>query len=285
MLPLGPTGYGDSPYQCFSAFAGNPLLISLDRLRRRRGCSSAADAATTRPAFPEREVDFGPVIDCKRRRCWRKAFAAFEKQADARAARAASTRFCARAARPGSTTSRCSWRSRTRTAAPPGTRGTAPLVARDAARARARPRASSPREIRERRVRAVAVLRAVGGACATQARAARRSRIIGDIPIFVAHDSADVWAHPELFHLDADGRPTVRGRRAARLLQRHRPAVGQPALPLGRARAQPATRWWIERLRAVLALVDLVRLDHFRGFEAYWEVPGDAPTADRGRAG
>ena len=77
------------------------------------------------------------------------------------------------------------------------------------------------------------------------------------------------------------GRRHARARRgrAARLLQRHRPALGQPALPLGRASRGTGYRWWIERFRAALGLVDLVRLDHFRGFEAYWEVPGGEPTA------
>jgi len=78
VLPLGPTGYGDSPYQCFSAFAGNPLLVSLDRLRD-EGLVSAADLEK-RPDFPEREVDFGPVIEFKGQ-LLAKAFAAFERKA------------------------------------------------------------------------------------------------------------------------------------------------------------------------------------------------------------
>ena len=109
-----------------------------------------------------------------------------------------------------------------------------------------------------------------------------RFEIMGDLPIFVAHDSADVWAQPELFRLDAR-RPADRPRRrAARLLQRHRPAVGQSAY-----------RWDVlarTRIRAggssgsapSLALVDCVRLDHFRGFEASWEVPASEPTAVNG---
>ena len=79
VLPLGPTGYGDSPYQCFSAFAGNPLLVSLERLRD-DGLLTAAQLHE-HPHFPEREVDFGPVIEWKRP-LLAKAFAAFEKRAD-----------------------------------------------------------------------------------------------------------------------------------------------------------------------------------------------------------
>ena len=116
-------------------------------------------------------------------------------------------------------------------------------------------------------------------------RAQARERgiaIMGDIPIFVAHDSADVWAHPELFQLAADGRPAFQ----AGVPPDYFSATGQLwGNPLYRwdALARTGYAWWIGRFRAVLALVDRVRLDHFRGFEACWEVPGDAPTAVEGR--
>ena len=106
--------------------------------------------------------------------------------------------------------------------------------------------------------------------------------IMGDIPIFVAHDSADVWAHPEIFHLAADGRPSFQ----AGVPPDYFSATGQLwGNPLYRwdALARTGYAWWIDRFRAVLALVDRVRLDHFRGFEAYWEVPGEAATAEHGR--
>jgi 4-alpha-glucanotransferase len=110
----------------------------------------------------------------------------------------------------------------------------------------------------------------------------RGIRILGDIPIFVAQDSADVWAHPEIFHLAADGRPSLQ----AGVPPDYFSATGQLwGNPLYRweALARTGYAWWIDRFRAVLALVDTVRLDHFRGFEAYWEVPGDAQTAVDGR--
>jgi 4-alpha-glucanotransferase len=106
--------------------------------------------------------------------------------------------------------------------------------------------------------------------------------IIGDAPIFVAHDSADVWARRQLFYLDEEGQPTV--------------VAGVPPdyfSPTGQLWGNPLYRWdalkgegykwWLERLEAVLGLVDIVRLDHFRGFAGYWEVPGDAETAEKGR--
>jgi 4-alpha-glucanotransferase len=110
-----------------------------------------------------------------------------------------------------------------------------------------------------------------------QARSNRIS-IIGDIPIFVAHDSADVWAHPELFRLDNRRRPTV----VAGVPPDYFAATGQLwGNPLydWEAMRTSGYAWWIDRLRASLRLVDLVRLDHFRGFQAYWEVPAGAATA------
>jgi 4-alpha-glucanotransferase len=110
----------------------------------------------------------------------------------------------------------------------------------------------------------------------------RGIRVLGDIPIFVSHDSADVWAHPELFHLDADGSPAL----IAGVPPDYFSATGQLwGNPLYRwdVLARSGYAWWIDRFRASLRLVDLVRLDHFRGFEAYWEIPGGEETAENGR--
>ena len=111
---------------------------------------------------------------------------------------------------------------------------------------------------------------------------ARNIRIMGDLAIFVAHDSADVWAHRELFHLDESGRPTV----VAGVPPDYFSETGQRwGNPLYRwdALAEDGYGWWIARVRQALQLVDMLRLDHFRGFEAYWEIPGDADTAVAGR--
>jgi 4-alpha-glucanotransferase len=118
---------------------------------------------------------------------------------------------------------------------------------------------------------------------ALKAEANRRGiRLIGDVPIFVAHDSADVWAQPELFYLDKCGRPTV----VAGVPPDYFSATGQLwGNPIYRWDVMRETgyRWWIERMRAALRTVDVVRLDHFRGFEAYWEVPAGDETAINGR--
>jgi 4-alpha-glucanotransferase len=106
--------------------------------------------------------------------------------------------------------------------------------------------------------------------------------IVGDIPIFVAHDSADVWAHPELFYMEADGMPSV----VAGVPPDYFSATGQLwGNPLYRwdVHAENSYAWWLERFKGVLSMVDVVRLDHFRGFVGYWEIPGDAETAIDGR--
>jgi 4-alpha-glucanotransferase len=110
----------------------------------------------------------------------------------------------------------------------------------------------------------------------------RGVKIIGDIPIFVAYDSADVWSHPDLFYLDEAGKPTL----VAGVPPDFFSATGQMwGNPLYKWDVHKATgyAWWIERMRATLALVDIVRLDHFRGFSGYWEIPAGNPTAEFGR--
>jgi 4-alpha-glucanotransferase len=274
VLPLGPTGYGDSPYQCFSAFAGNPLLVSLDLLRA-EGLVSEKDLARA-PSFPECEVDFGAVIGFKRPLLAR-AFGVFEKKAPA--ARAAAFEAFCRASESWlpdfalfmalkHANGGGAWHTWART-----------FVGRDPS-ALDRARRELAREIREVEFEQWLFFEQWA---AVRAQAHERGiAIMGDIPIFVAHDSADVWAHPGIFHLAADGTPAFQ----AGVPPDYFSATGQLwGNPLYRwdALARAGYAWWIDRFRAVLALVDRVRLDHFRGFEAYWEVPGDAATAIEGR--
>jgi 4-alpha-glucanotransferase len=107
-------------------------------------------------------------------------------------------------------------------------------------------------------------------------------KIIGDIPIFAAYDSADVWAHPELFRLDHEGVPT----HVAGVPPDYFTATGQLwGNPLYNwpFHAKQNYTWWIERVRHSFRLVDALRIDHFAGFEAYWAVPAGEPTAEHGR--
>jgi 4-alpha-glucanotransferase len=106
-------------------------------------------------------------------------------------------------------------------------------------------------------------------------------QIIGDIPIFVAFDSSDVWAHPDLFYLDKDGNPTV----VAGVPPDYFSPTGQLwGNPLYKWEVHKASgyAWWLERIRATLKLVDILRIDHFRGFAGYWEIPAGKPTAEIG---
>jgi 4-alpha-glucanotransferase len=274
ILPLGPTGYGDSPYQCFSAFAGNPLLISLDELAR-EGLLSGDDLAST-PAFPEEAVDFGAVLGFKHTLLQR-AYERFQAGAGA-AARDAFDVFRQR---------QSSWLADYALYATLKEEHDGRAWTTWEAELRDRRPAALDR-VRKERADAIRArelwqhLFALQWGAVHQACRARDIRIMGDIPIFVAHDSADVWAHPELFLLEADGRPSV----VAGVPPDYFSATGQLwGNPLYRwdVMERSGFAWWVERFRHTLRQMDLVRLDHFRGFEAYWEIPGDAETAINGR--
>jgi 4-alpha-glucanotransferase len=274
VLPLGPTGYGDSPYQCFSAFAGNPLLISLERLAE-EGLLSAGDLKKA-PPFPKHEVEFGAVIDFKRP-LLRSVCETFEKKASTRR-REAFEAFCRKEAAwlPDFALFMALKESQAGACWPAWTR---PLSTREP-EALAKAAREQAREVRAQEL--AQFLFFDQWADLRSYVHERGLRIMGDLPIFVAHDSADVWAHPELFYLAADGTPAY----VAGVPPDYFSATGQLwGNPLYRwdVLARSGYAWWIERFRSTLSRVDSVRLDHFRGFEAYWEVPGRETTAVNGR--
>ena len=274
VLPLGPTGYGDSPYQCFSAFAGNPLLVSLDVLEA-EGLLMPADLAET-PPFPEHEVDYGAVIEFKRSALAR-AFARFREHAGP-PERDAFQAFCREQA---------AWLDDFAVfMAVKAAHGGVAWTEWDREIAARRPEALERwRREKADEIEATRFTQHLFFRQWTELRRhchARHMKIMGDVPIFVAHDSADVWAHPELFQLDETGRPTV----VAGVPPDYFSATGQLwGNPLYRwdEMARTGYSWWIDRFRSTLSIVDLVRLDHFRGFEAYWEIPASAPTAATGQ--
>jgi 4-alpha-glucanotransferase len=236
VLPLGPTGYGDSPYASFSAFAGNHLLISLDRLAG-DGYLDDDDLAN-RPQFPEGRVDYGWVIH------WKipvlaKAAARF---GEARANRNEYERWIDQNA----------WwlddYTRFMTAKLP-----------------------YPEDVH--RFWQFEFFRQWND---LKAEANRRGiRIMGDMPIYVASDSADASSHPELFRTDV----------VAGVPPDYFSATGQLwGNPIYRwdVMKRKGYDWWIQRFRHTLTLFDMVRLDHFRGFEAYWQVPATEKTAING---
>jgi 4-alpha-glucanotransferase len=278
VLPLGPTGFADSPYACLSAFAGNPLLISLDALVE-TGDLSAADLASM-PPFPKRcspdAVDYGAVIACKTPLLRRAAQRFFAQATPER--RAAYERFCAENA---------SWLDDF--ALFMALKEHFHLVSwyewdTDVALRQPQALARARREL----AAGIAAHQALQFFFATQwqqvkARAnARGIQIVGDVPIFVAPDSADVWANRDLFYLDERGRPTV----VSGVPPDYFSATGQRwGNPLYRwdVMAERGYAWWIARMQAALRAVDIVRIDHFRGFVAYWEIPASEPTAIQGR--
>ena len=274
ILPLGPTGYGDSPYQCFSAFAGNPYLISPELLLDDKLLDESDLAGM--PEFPPERVDFGAVIPWKLSLLDR-AYARFEGSTP-QPLRRAHRQFQEQHARwlddfalfmalkeyHGGTP----W-----TTWSPALRDRQPQALEDARRTLG---TSIQRQIFRQFIffRQWTALR--------EYTTENKIHIIGDIPIFVAHDSADVWSHPELFTLDKTGQPDF----VAGVPPDYFSPTGQLwGNPLYRWDVHKATgyAWWLERMRAVLNLVDIVRLDHFRGFAGYWEVGGDAKTAEKGR--
>ena len=255
VLPLGPTGYGDSPYQCFSAFAGNPLLIAIPGDGR---------------AFPAHTVDFESVIPHKRALI-DKAIAEWVPDAgfDAFVAAHASwledySLFMAlKEAHAG-----VAW--------PDWDRGAAAREPSALASWRER-LASSVRRYNIEQYLFYSQFDAL-----RRASAAKGIRIMGDLPIYVAHDSADVWANPSMFKLRADGRPLVQAGVPPDYFSATGQLWGNPIYDWD-AMDRDGYRWWVRRLRAAFELFDVVRIDHFRGFEAYWEIPGEAPTAQTGQ--
>ncbi len=273
VLPLGPTGYGNSPYQGFSAFAGNPHLISLELLVQ-DGLLTEADLCD-RPSFPASRVDFGRLIPWKLSMLER-AFQRFEAAPDS--LRADFEAFCLEHA---------SWLEDYALfmALKESQDGRAWNVWPQALRVR---QASALEWARRELAAAVARFSFYQFLffrqwSALRAHAHRRYiQIIGDIPIFVAHDSAEVWAHPELFCLDAHSNPTVVAGVPPDFFSPSGQLWGNP-LYRWEVHKETSYQWWIDRFRAALKLVDLIRLDHFRGFAGYYEIPADHPTAEHGR--
>lgn len=274
VMPLGPTGYGDSPYQSFSAFAGNPLLISFERLLA-EGLLAPEDLADV-PELPDHTVDYGAVIPFKQG-VLRRSFERFGASSSAEL-RQAFNDFLAQShawlndyalfAALKQAHGGASWNTWER----PIARHEPEAVAHWSRQLSGEVQFHSYLQFLFQRqwldLKHYANQRGV--------------RIIGDIPIFVAYDSADLWANPDLFWLDADGNPLV----VAGVPPDYFSATGQRwGNPLYRwdVLAKRGYGWWIERIRATLTLYDIARIDHFRGFAAYWEVPAEEETAVNGR--
>lgn len=271
VLPLGPTGYGDSPYQCFSAFAGQPLLVSPEGLVRDGLLTERETARLPQRPHLDAPTDFGAAVESA-----------------ARVAGVLAERLPGHALEPEFQ----------------AFRSTTPWLADHALFMAIRevhggqPWSEWPESLRLREPAALAEARrtletrvraheAMQWAFARQWRAlrahayARGVSLIGDAPIFVAYDSTDVWAAPHLFQLDEQGRPTAVAGVPPDYFSETGQLWGNP-LYRWETHAADGYAWWCDRLRALTACVDRVRLDHFIGFVRYWAVPPDAPDARPG---
>ena len=274
--PLSPTGYADSPYQGLAAFAGNPMLISPEKLAQSGYLSEADLDAARLSAFPDDRVDFGPVIRYKTGLLDR-AFANFRARAtdDQRAGFA---HFCAEQAlwlddfalfmALKEANQLCPWHEWEL------------QVARREPEALAHWRKSLADSVENQKWRQWQFF--VQWLAVKRYANARGIRIIGDIPIFVSADSADVWVNRPLFHFDSDLKPIVVAGVPPDYFSETGQLWGNP-LYNWKVMAQDRYAWWIARFRMAFMQADVVRIDHFRGFYNYWEIPAGEKTAIHGQ--
>ncbi|HEY2091926.1 MAG TPA: 4-alpha-glucanotransferase [Thermoanaerobaculia bacterium] len=271
VLPLNPPGYGYSPYGCISSFAGNPLLISPQRLVEGGLLPSIGNV----PEFPGDHVDFERVTEFKNE-ILRASFAHFEANGR-NEQRAALKRF-----------------ERDNKWLPEWA-----LYAALKEKYEGKQWSAWPREIARREKEAIAAsndelvdavrfhkyvqwLFFTQWAAVREAAYARKIKIMGDVPIYVAGDSADVWANRNLFQLDENGEPRLVAGVPPDYFSETGQRWGNPLYDWDKMRSQNF-RWWVARIRANLRFADMLRLDHFRGFAAYWEIHASERTAMNGR--
>lgn len=276
ICPLGPTGYGDSPYQCFSAFAGNPYFIDLQPLLD-NGLVTEEECSLL-SALPQDHVDYGAVYQ---------AFWPLLRNAYGRFKASRKNQFLDYGAITKFRKAQAYWIEDYALflALKEHFGGICwldwPSECRTAARAK---RQKLPPELVDTADAHVfyqylfyaqlAKLRAYAGS--------RGIEIMGDAPIFVALDSADVWSNPELFQLKKDGQPKAVAGVPPDYFSADGQLWGNPLYDWA-AHEKTGFAWWIERIRSNLEFYDIVRLDHFRGFESYWSVPAGELTARKGK--
>jgi 4-alpha-glucanotransferase len=270
MLPVGPPGYGESPYAAQSAFAGNTMLVSLEELVHE---GLLEEAFVRHEPFPA-NAGAHEAMASYRRRGLERAFQVWQSRPADRSGYEAFVEANA-SWLPDYALFRALKRAHGEVQ---WTRWEPDLKRRE------------PRALEEARSRHAQVIafetftqylfdRQWG---ALRAHAAERGiGLVGDVPIFVAHDSADVWQRPDLFFLDEAGEPTVVAGCPPDYFSRMGQRWGNPLYRWKRLR-RTGYAWWIERLRRTLARFDVLRLDHFIGFQRYWRIPSSCPTAVEG---
>ena len=274
VLPVNPIGPGHSPYQCPSAFAGSALMVALQPLVDRGWLR--ASALESAPDFSDARVDYERMIPWR----WsllRKAAAGFAARADA----------TSRADFEHWSDAQAAWLPEWALfAALKDEHGGQPWWLWDPAQARREPAALAAARMR---LRSAMAEHAFVQWCfdrqlaALRAHARRRGvRIMGDLPIFVAHDSADVWARPDLYFMDEQHRLTFVAGVPPDGFGPDGQRWGNPLYRWDRMAAEGYT-WWVARVRRAFEHAEVLRIDHFRGFSGYWEVPASCPTAREGR--
>jgi 4-alpha-glucanotransferase len=274
ILPLGPTGYGNSPYASFSALAGNPLLISLEQLQEQEILTDDDFAAL--PEFPLDSVDFEQVINTKMP-LLAQAYQNFKAKASP-VQQKEFTAFCdtkaywlddyalfmaIREAHEGA-----SWHTWERNIAK-----SQPEVL-EQWKQRLESEILFHKYLQFEFFRQWSKLKQYANSQGIQ--------IIGDIPIYVAHDSADVWGHPEIFCLDEEtGEPSLMAGVPPDYFSETGQLWGNPVYNWEKLQ-QDNFSWWVQRFASLLEYVDIIRIDHFRGFEAYWAVEKGETTAING---
>ena len=272
VLPLGPTGYGDCPYSCYSAFAGNPLLIDLQQLAN-LGDLALTDLPALAPA--NNQADFDAAKD-QLLPLLHQAHVFFKTHGSAERQKGF-TRFCA---------AQGHWLD------------DYALFMAIREQQQQRPWQDWPADIRQRQAQAldqwsdrladeidrhkyIQFIFAEQWNALKHYANERGVLIFGDLPIFVAEDSADIWANQELFHLNEDGRPSLVAGVPPDYFSSTGQRWGNPLYHWERVEAEDF-RWWLSRFKWNFELFDLLRVDHFRGFTACWAIPAQDETAENG---
>ena len=272
ILPLNPVGYGESPYQSFSAFAGEPLLISLESLRK-EGLLSKKELAAV-PSFPENKVDYAACRKVKNR-MFHQAFVRFaakgRKSADFQDFQEKNSFWLADYA--------LFMALKERFMNIPWNYWDKLIALRDPAAIKF----WEEKLAEEVKYHLFLQYQFFSQWHDLKKYAAKKKiRIIGDLPLYVSSDSSDAWVHSHLFALDDTGHPLQVGGVPPDYFSPTGQLWGNP-LYRWEEMAQDDYLWWRERLKVLLEMVDVIRIDHFRGFEAYWEVSAGEKTAVKGR--
>jgi 4-alpha-glucanotransferase len=275
IMPLGPTGYGNSPYATLSAFAGNPMLIDLETLVAQQ-LLDQSDLESVENSEDLSRVDFEKILK-EKPALLKKAWDSFKIKATSEQTKSFHA-FCDQhnewlndyaqfAALKSKNDNKAwyEWDDDTRTRDP-----------------------AALQKLEADHGDLVGAAKFIQWLFFSQWHALRhyaaerKVKIMGDVPIFVAHDSADVWAKQDLFHLNQDGTAALVAGVPPDYFSDTGQLWGNPLYRWDRMQ-QNGYQWWLRRIAIMKDLVDIVRIDHFRGFEAYWEIPGDAKTAINGR--